>query len=142
MSSLSEETLATVQAFDIGCCLFVLDQGDSVSQAGSTGASASASSSSSSSSSSASSASASAAAFATPISGYGSKLTMVVWRGRGVYLNVLCDKNHLHILRERLTDMGVELPSAEAAAALRPQTKTDEERSAEGVAVNPLGKGF
>ena len=97
MSSLSEETLATVQAFDIGCCLFVLDQGDSVSQAGSTGASSS--SSSSSSSSAASSLSASAAAFATPISGYGSKLTMVVWRGRGVYLNVLCDKNHLHILR-------------------------------------------
>ena len=38
--------------------------------------------------------------------------------------------------------MGVELPTAEAAAALRPQTKVDEERSAEGVAADPLSKGF
>jgi hypothetical protein len=49
---------------------------------------------------------------------YGDKLMVVCWRGRGQHMvNVMCNKDALHVVGHRLMDMGVKVtfPVAEVA---------------------------
>eukprot|EP00622_Pseudochattonella_farcimen_P000317 FR734777.1.p1 GENE.FR734777.1~~FR734777.1.p1 ORF type:complete len:201 (+),score=33.58 FR734777.1:47-604(+) len=130
MTVLEEETKNKVEKFEIGCLLFMVEISP-------TSVSSSSSSSFSSVTSSATSSSASADGAATTPA-RPEKLCMVVWRGRGLYLNVLCDKEHRFIIRERLSDLGVEFPTAEAAAELRPKPKG----AAAEVVTDTLKTGF